>query len=135
MLPPYTQSVTQLTLDLDEETARQIDEAAARAGQSVPEWARKTLQTKLEVAPEKKVEDRWPDWWLANLGTWEDDRTVEEIIADIDNVPPLEDPGEFQPLPESWFAVLGTLEDSRTAEEIIADIDNVPPQRARVAID
>ncbi len=133
MLPPYTQSVTQLTLDLDEETARQIDEAAARAGRSRTEWAQDILAWNASG-------NRLPQWWFDNLGTWEDHRTVEEIIADMDNVPrqrprePFDETPE-QPLPESWFAALGTLEDPRTADEIIADIDNVPSRRPRAELD
>ena len=77
--------MTQLTLDLDEEISRQIDEAAARAGRSRTEWAQDVLAWNVS-------RQRLPQWWFDNLGTWEDDRTVEEIIADIDNVQPLEQP-------------------------------------------
>ncbi len=67
--------MTQLAIYLDEGTAERLDEAAQREGLSRSAWVRRAIQARLE--------NRLPDSFFAVLGTWEDDRTPDEILADI----------------------------------------------------
>ncbi|MFN0147493.1 MAG: CopG family transcriptional regulator [Dehalococcoidia bacterium] len=66
----------QLTIYLDEETARKLDRAAEREKVSRSAFAANAIR-------DATAKSAW-DGMLAVLGTWEDDRTVEEILADID---------------------------------------------------
>ena len=69
----------QLAIYLDEETAKELDEAAERDGKSRSEWVREAIKQKLS--------DRLPDSFFAVLGTWEDERSTEEILADLRSGP------------------------------------------------
>ncbi len=64
-----------LAIDLDDETARRLDEVSEREGISRAAWVQKALQAQLGI--------RLPDSFFAVLGTWEDDRKPEEILRDI----------------------------------------------------
>ena len=75
--------MAQLTLYLDDATSKALDKAAKRDGMSRSAWAREALQAKLPPS-------KWPAEWLAALGTWSDDRTVEQFLADIEDTLPLE---------------------------------------------
>jgi hypothetical protein len=67
--------MTQMAIDLDEETLHQLQEASHRAGISAAAWAEKAVQNQLQ--------DRLSDSFFQVLGTWQDDRTPEEILRDI----------------------------------------------------
>jgi hypothetical protein len=60
--------------------AERVDAAAKRAGKSRSAWVRDAVARQLQEPEETGL----PAWWWKNLGTWEDDRSVEEIVADID---------------------------------------------------
>jgi hypothetical protein len=65
----------QLALYLDDETSRLLDEASEQEGISRSAWVRKAVQARLK--------NRLPDSFFQVLGTWEDDRDPEAILADI----------------------------------------------------
>jgi predicted DNA-binding protein len=67
--------MSQLALYLDDETANRIDEAARRRGMSRSAWVRAVIQ--------KQLDEQLPDSFFDVLGTWQDDRTPEEIVKDI----------------------------------------------------
>ncbi len=67
--------MAQLALYLDDETARRVEQAARRAGVSRSAWVRSVLL--------KQLDDRLPDSFFEVLGCWEDDRSPDEILADI----------------------------------------------------
>ncbi len=74
----------QLTIYLDQETARKLEAAAEHEKVSRSAWASDAIRKCLPS-------DKLPESWFALYGSWEDDRTAEEIIADIDdNVPDTE---------------------------------------------
>ncbi len=65
----------QLTIYLDEETARLLEHAAEAEGVSRSSLAADAIR--------RRLTPRFSEEWLANLGTWEDDRTPEDILAEI----------------------------------------------------
>ncbi|MBW1806634.1 MAG: ribbon-helix-helix protein, CopG family [Deltaproteobacteria bacterium] len=68
--------MAQLTLYLDEETARRVADAARKAGLSRSAWIRSIIM--------KQLEDRLPESFFEILGTWEDAQLEpEEILARI----------------------------------------------------
>jgi hypothetical protein len=67
--------VSQLALYLDEETAARVDQAARRQGMSRSAWVRQVIL--------KQLDERLPDSFFDVLGSWEDDREPDEIIADL----------------------------------------------------
>ncbi len=72
--------MAQVVLYLDSAMAEELDCAARREGKSRSAWVRQAVARQLK----EPVASKFPDWWWNNLGTWEDDRSVEEIVADID---------------------------------------------------
>jgi hypothetical protein len=72
--------MAQVVLYLDNAMAEQIDFAAKREGKSRSAWVRQAVARQLR----EPARSKFPDWWWKNLGTWEDDRCSEEILADID---------------------------------------------------
>jgi predicted transcriptional regulator len=65
----------QLAIYLDDETARQLEEASEREGLSRSAWVKRAVQAHLN--------NRLPDSFFEVLGTWEDDREPAEILRDI----------------------------------------------------
>jgi len=65
----------QLAIYLDDQTAKLLDEAAHRAGTSRSAWVRDAVQTRLA--------NRLPESFFELYGSWEDDRSPEEILRDI----------------------------------------------------
>lgn len=71
--------MTQVTLYLDPEVAARLDAASKQAGKSRSAWVGELVIKQLNEPPATL-----PDWWWKNLGTWEDDRSSQEILEDID---------------------------------------------------
>ena len=65
-----------MTIYLDNETATRLSDAAHHDQKSRSAWASDAIR---QCLPQRK----FPQWWFDLFGTWEDDRTAEEIIADI----------------------------------------------------
>ena len=65
----------QLAIYLDKETARRLNDEAAREGKSRSALARELLQ--------KALPKTFPDSFWAALGSWEDSREPDEILRDI----------------------------------------------------
>ncbi len=65
----------EIVIELDDETARRLNEASEKDGISASAWAKQAIQIRLQ--------ERLPDSFFAVLGTWEDDRRPEEILRDI----------------------------------------------------
>jgi predicted transcriptional regulator len=70
----------QVAVYFDDETARLLEAGANREGKSRSAFVRDAVREKLKSEP-------FPEWWFENLGTWEDDRSPEEILADIRSGP------------------------------------------------
>lgn len=69
----------QISLYLSKDLQKKVDKLAKQEKKSRSAWIQKAIEEKAE-----NKSDQFPDWWWALLGTWEDDRTSEEIIRDID---------------------------------------------------
>lgn len=67
--------MSQLAIYLDEETAALLDKAAQKEGLSRSAWARRAIQSSLT--------HHLPESFFEVLGTWEDDRSPDEIIREI----------------------------------------------------
>jgi predicted DNA-binding protein len=67
--------MTEIAIELDDETAKRLRQASKKDGLSLSAWVRQAIQLRLK--------DRLPDSFFAVLGTWEDDRTTAEILRDI----------------------------------------------------
>ena len=67
--------MAQLAIYLDDETARQLDKAAKKAGVSRSACVREALRVHLK--------NSLPRTFFDVLGTWEDDRNADEILDDI----------------------------------------------------
>lgn len=67
--------MAQLAIYLDAETALMLDQAARREGVSRSAMARKAIRTHLHR--------RLPDSFFKALGSWEDGRSPEDILAAI----------------------------------------------------
>jgi hypothetical protein len=67
--------MAQIALYLDEKIARQVAAASKRERVSRSAWIRDAVAAKLA--------GRLPDSFFAVLGTWEDSRQPDEIMADI----------------------------------------------------
>ena len=70
--------MTQVTLYFDSDVAERLTAAAKRAGRSRSAWVGELVVRELNQSPAAL-----PDWWWKNLGTWEDDRSAQEILEDI----------------------------------------------------
>ena len=67
--------MTEIAIELDDETARRLSQASKKDGLSPSAWVKQAIQIRLC--------DRLPDSFFAVLGTWEDSRSTEEILRDI----------------------------------------------------
>ncbi len=67
--------MTRVVIELDDQTAARLSDLAGREGISLAEWARRTL--------ERRSSSPLPESFFQVLGTWEDSRSTEEILADI----------------------------------------------------
>lgn len=72
--------MTKLAIELDDSLDQLLLKAAECAGKSPSEWVRDVV--------EERLSHRLPESWFALLGTWEDRRTPDEILADIRTYPP-----------------------------------------------
>ncbi len=72
--------MSQLAIYLDEETAALLDKAAQKEGVSRSAWVRRAIQSSLTNA--------LPESFFEVLGSWEDDRSPDEIIREIRNGSP-----------------------------------------------
>ena len=69
----------QLAIQLDEETAAALDEAAERDAVSPSDWARQAVVIQLQPQPGNRL----PQSFFDVLGTWEDDCEPEQILRRI----------------------------------------------------
>ena len=67
--------MTEIAIELDDQTAKRLNEASEKDGISPSAWVKRAIQIRLE--------DKLPDSFFAVLGTWEDDRSAEEIFRDV----------------------------------------------------
>lgn len=75
----YTCHMAQLAIYLDDQTAKRLEAAARKAGKSRSAWVRELVSERLE--------SRFPEEWYATFGSWQDDRTPEEILQEIRSGP------------------------------------------------
>jgi predicted transcriptional regulator len=67
--------MTEIAIELDDETAKRLSEASEKDGISPSAWVKRAIRTQLA--------EKLPDSFFAVLGTWEDHRSAEEILRDI----------------------------------------------------
>jgi predicted DNA-binding protein len=67
--------MTEIAIELDDETAERLRQASEKDGISPSAWVRQAIRIRLE--------DKLPDSFFAVLGTWEDSRSTEEILRDL----------------------------------------------------
>jgi hypothetical protein len=77
--------MAELVLHLDEDTAKALACAAERDHLSEAEWASTALKERLSAEDAERQARR--EAFLSLAGSWEDDRTVEQILADIKSYP------------------------------------------------
>lgn len=77
----------QVTIYLDEATNKQLSEACESQQRSKSAIAAEAIR--------KSLSNRLPPEWFKVLGTWEDDRTHEEIMRDIRSGPEQHQRAEF----------------------------------------
>ena len=71
----FALSMAQLAIYIDEKTAREINKASRKAGLSRSEWVSQVVK--------KELQGKLKEAFFQVLGTWEDDRSPEEILIDI----------------------------------------------------
>jgi len=69
--------MAQLSLYINDEISRRLDEVAAAEGISRSALARRALEKELGARR------RFPESFFAVMGPWEDDRSANEILRDI----------------------------------------------------
>jgi len=73
----------QISLYIDEETLSKIEKAAKKEHISISKWVgnniKRSFESKINTVENNTTE------WLKLAGSWEDERSAEEIIADIKN--------------------------------------------------
>jgi predicted DNA-binding protein len=67
--------MTEIAIELDDETAERLRQASKKDGISPSAWVKQAIRIRLE--------DKLPDSFFAVLGTWEDSRSTEEILRDL----------------------------------------------------
>jgi hypothetical protein len=67
--------MSQLTLDLDADTAARLKDAAASAGMSQSQWVARLIR--------ERTRQEWPESVKALAGAWPDMPTTEEIRAAV----------------------------------------------------
>jgi hypothetical protein len=67
--------MSQLTLDLDADTAARLKDAAASAGMSQSQWVARLIR--------ERTRQEWPESVKALAGAWPDMPTAEEIRAAV----------------------------------------------------
>lgn len=67
--------MTEIAIELDDKTAERLREASERDGITPSAWIQRVIHTQLD--------EKLPESFFAVLGTWEDDRSTEEIFRDI----------------------------------------------------
>lgn len=71
----YPRVMTEIAIELDDETAERLREASKKDGITPSTWIQRAIHTQLD--------EKLPESFFAVLGTWEDDRSAEEIFRDI----------------------------------------------------
>jgi len=71
--------MTEIAIQLDDDTAAALEEAAAEDAVSPSDWARQAVVIRLQP----RHEDRLPRSFFDVLGTWEDDCEPEQILRRI----------------------------------------------------
>ena len=73
----------QISLYIDEETLKKVEKAAKKEHISISKWVgnniKRSFESKINTVENNTAE------WLKLAGSWEDERSADEIIADIKN--------------------------------------------------
>jgi predicted transcriptional regulator len=67
----------QIAIYLENELQKKMDQRAKREGKSRSAWVKEAI--------EEKIQSGLPDSWFQVWGSWEDDRSSEAILEDIDS--------------------------------------------------
>jgi predicted DNA-binding protein len=67
--------MTEIAIVLDDKTAERLREVSEKDGITPSAWIQRVIHTQLD--------EKLPESFFAVLGTWEDDRSAEEIFRDI----------------------------------------------------
>lgn len=65
----------QVAIYIDEALSKKLDQVTRASGKSKSKWVADVISEKLE--------NEWPQDFFALAGTWEDDRSPEQIMGDI----------------------------------------------------
>jgi predicted DNA-binding protein len=65
----------QVAIYLDESLSKKLDDVTKASGKSKSKWVAEVIMEKLEK--------EWPEDFFNLAGSWEDDRTPEQIMAEI----------------------------------------------------
>lgn len=68
--------MSQIAIYLDKETEKKLDRLAKKEGKSRSSWVKEAILEKMQTS--------LPETWFALWGSWEDNRSSEEILKDID---------------------------------------------------
>ena len=68
--------MSQLAIYIDETTQKKVDRAAKLEGKSRSSWVKEAIL--------EKIEGSIPESWFKLWGSWEDKRSTDEILKDID---------------------------------------------------
>lgn len=73
----------QISLYIDEETLKKVEKASKKEHISISKWVgnniKRTFESKIKTVENNTTE------WLKLAGSWKDEKSAEEIIADIKN--------------------------------------------------
>jgi predicted transcriptional regulator len=67
--------MAQLAIYLEDQLAKRLDKAVKASGQSKSRWVAEAI--------ERSLQDHWPDGFFDLAGSWQDEKSPEEIIKEI----------------------------------------------------
>ncbi|MGD8990552.1 MAG: hypothetical protein PVI00_03770 [Desulfobacterales bacterium] len=67
--------MAQLAIYLKDRLAQRLEKAVKASGQSKSRWVAQAI--------ERSLQDQWPDGFFDLAGSWQDDRSPDEIIKEI----------------------------------------------------
>jgi predicted transcriptional regulator len=67
--------MAQLAIYLEDRLAKRLEKVVKASGQSKSKWVAEAI--------ERSLQDHWPDGFFDLAGSWQDDRSADEIIKEI----------------------------------------------------
>ena len=69
--------MSQIAIYVDDDLQTRMDRLARKEGKSRSQWVKEAILEKLST-------NRFPEEWFRLWGTWEDTRSTEDILKEID---------------------------------------------------